>query len=150
MENKYYTPDIEDLRVSYICQNRLTGKGWLDLEILRKDALFISSFVKDLEIGNLRTKYLSKEDIESEGWVKITSALNKYPNAWEKENHFLLFYPTKDNQIEIVMKDVTKDDYLENTSNGRGFAGKCKSINELKIIQKLLNINNVYNKKYTS
>lgn len=137
VHHEYYTPDIEDIFIGYNCQATNDNKHWYDWTFQE------SSFsVLKLELLNniYRTKYLDKEDIELEGWIKITSALDRYPNAWEKENHILVFYPTKDNQIEIVMKDVTKDDYLENTSNGRGFAGKCKSINELRTIQKLLNI----------
>lgn len=139
MEDKYYIPDIEELRIGYKCE--WYGAIGLKHEYMPiiMDAKWINIAVNN-GIQFFRVKYLTKEDIELEGWVKITSALDRYPNAWEKENHFLLFYPTKDNQIEIVMKDVTKDDYLENTSNGRGFAGKCKSINELKTISKLLNI----------
>jgi len=136
-EDKYYIPEISDLKVGYECENRLTGKNWLQLKISKKDAFYISSFINDLELDNLRTPYLTKEDIENLGYF-ITEDVDKsrkYPEIGSLFVHktidvFLTFYQ-ESHYIEIH----NNEDYADRKTL---YFGYCPSINELKTILKLL------------
>lgn len=84
MENKYYIPDINDLFEGYECEkiffcefdthyNCPNYESWVELYtsdkinsypyIMTNDDLF-----KAHQLGNFRTKYLDREDIESLDW----------------------------------------------------------------------------------
>jgi hypothetical protein len=63
MENdKYFTPDIEDLRVGYEC------------DLLGSKIVIEDRHDLDLSFDHpLRTPYLTKEQIEAEGWKETIS-----------------------------------------------------------------------------
>jgi len=145
MENKYYTPAIEDLHVGYEYEYRV-GKNyaWNTAKILDlytdRDGCGTYEVEQYLGEGNIRTPYLTKEQIESEGWEIKTYDIHKaFDFAFKKENYFGVRLKT--GKLDIHMADVIKDKYLENTSHGRLYYGECKSINEFRTICKLLNIN---------
>lgn len=144
---KYYTPDIEDIRVGYECECRLPfHRDWLKEVISKYDAIYFSAYMNYLKDSNLRTPYLTKEQIEAEGWKELSYKSGKYDGrlAWEKGNYFLILYEDNNTKLKgrivIMLKDVTLDPYTEFTSNGQVYLGKCPSINEFRTICKLLNI----------
>ena len=136
MENKYFTPDIEDLYVGY----KLEIKGPHDVDwqpvVLGKDAIW-HQFTNLENLGQameqLRVPYLTKEDIEDEGWIKakapiITIKHDFYEIPYIKDN-FRVDYNFRNNLINII------------ENNGENlFKGKCKCINEFRKIIKLLEI----------
>lgn len=106
MENKYYTPEIEDLRVGYECQ-------WNDLSIWRDEildsyGLFATIINESNEslVSKIRTKYLDKQDIES--CLENTNILFIFDNSSKK--------------IKLLKNNTIV------------FDGICKSKNELKKI----------------
>jgi hypothetical protein len=148
MENKYYTPEIEELFIGYELEFRIKpdpieGATWTKYIICKRDNIW------DYE---LRTPYLCKQDIESLGWefnylgkddwFKIHLPKNyvfdeiDYPfELWFKLDKYWLGFYNAIYKIVILEKG---DDFL----NGQTirFSGNCPSINELKYIQKLLGI----------
>lgn len=117
MENKYYTPSIEDIRVGYECETQVDPYPyWVKTIIENGDCLnFIIE--KDWQI---RTSYLTKEQIEAEGW------------EYTHHNRFIK---------DVYYLDFDRTGLL--ISYGEGtycYDGACPSINEFRTIIKLLNI----------
>jgi hypothetical protein len=118
--NGYYTPDISDIRIGYECETRVEPyPNWVVSKIENvEDIDFI--YNKEWEV---RTPFLTKEQIEAEGWI------SKMENFYEKEGWKMEVYS---NYIEIRKGSW----YPDNTY----FKGKCPSINEFRYICKLLSI----------
>lgn len=150
MEQKYFTPDIADIRVWYECEwKRYSSDDWNKTTITEDDYVMygqdpkceISEIASSFKKGNVRTPYLTREQIESEGWVKSHPRLLKiiidrtgrvyyYKPFDEEVSTFWVFEQRGGNvKISILGKET-----------GYGFYGSCPSINELRLIQKLLNI----------
>lgn len=136
-KEKYFVPEISDLRIGYECEadisfytnapkptwnkNIFTGVGQ---EIIKYHAW-----------GMYRTKYLTKAQIESEGWkfngTGVIGADNKEIEVYNQKNYGLRKY--KNEFITIAQ-------FKENQLMDILYKGSCKSINELRQIQKLLEI----------
>jgi len=140
---KYYTPNIEDIRVGYeceICPNLGYDDEWI--KVIGKCKEVLGNGVKDCNLAELtydclidshigiRTSYLTKEQIEKEDWLFKVS----YGDAerFSKAN-YNIFYYYKDCMLSVIMTKETKEDISI-------FGGKCNSINEFRWICKLLNI----------
>lgn len=165
MENKYYTPEIEDLRVGYTLESNnllntnnslLNGWGSITLEkehyqASNDDLSNVEHIFHDLKEGKIRTKYLDKQDIESLGWK--FNYLGK--DDWFKGNLTIIAYNEIDYPFELwfkldkywlgFYKGVYKIVIIEKREGFPNneiikFSGNCPSINELKYIQKLLGI----------
>lgn len=65
MENKYYTPEIDEFYVGVECETNEDGE-WEYYRIKKYTSLL--ELDKLLKLGGVRVKYLDKEDIESLGW----------------------------------------------------------------------------------
>lgn len=173
-ELKYYTPDIEDIKVGYECEiHTMTTGGLIILDMLDKeesktiqqpnieywvpikcdldiwDNKTPHQIVKLLNNNQVRTPYLTKEQIEAEGWIfKIKSVDLWFESDAEKASNLQDFYGYKcyklflnyglhDNKIKI------KGDFTGGCNFNKAdtlFEGFCPSVNELRIICKLLNI----------
>ncbi len=138
MENKYYTPSIEDIHVGYECEvyGQTTTKliknvdfhkvvVGLHMEVGQK--VGINQIPNLIKKGWIKVPYLTKEQIEKEGWKH--EYLEKDVHSWSKNGIILTTFEgfTK---IRINYK-----------SGYQLFDGDCPSINELRTITKLLNIN---------
>jgi len=140
MENKYFTPDIEDIRIGYECELFLPIKDWFKPEKWKRFKISkngynrIGPYGGDLseldEVCNLvslyqaRTPYLTKEQIEAEGWID-----------GKKDNYKLLASTvTYDDRIEYPLHIMKGDMTI--------FYGDCKDINTFRYILKLLKITN--------
>lgn len=156
MNEKYYIPEVEDLRVGFVYQYSLLGEEntweWKCLDI--EDFTKIPEYKEDCQVlsvawliektyrnysgnaGRIRVPYLTKEQIEKEGWEYITT----FDQGFKKDNYFLLW---KENTkyLSIIPKDLS---IAENEGLPMPppiyFQGYCKSINEFRTIMKLLNI----------
>jgi hypothetical protein len=137
MEDKYYTPDISEFYVGFECEFEsayqqsdtdfeyyITTKEWLKYILERYD-----QFEK---YGQLRVKYLDKEDIESLGfkYIKTHAGLNEDYFEHIDKNHYCDYdYDSK---------------YLRIAINGNGdvtrFSGIIENKSELKKLLKQLNI----------
>lgn len=149
MENKYFTLDIEDIRVGYECEMRQRDV-WEPYIVQDNDCL---SDFRDMD--GIRVSYITKEQIEAEGW-EYTGFVHKYKGFIKKEHsdywsarykNAVMAYNPIDNTLVINVYDPTKTidgekpeyDY-PNIKRGM-FRGECKSINEFRKICKWLNIN---------
>lgn len=148
MENKYYTPDLEDLFVGYECEidepvfdNTEDYMEWVEIDI---DEDF--NFQDYYNCKRIRTPYLTKEQIENEGFVGI---FIKFRNT-TKENYILGFskkfedfilcihLDTKHNILKIIKETRVLIDELEEINEDTLFKGKVKSINEFKKVIKMV------------
>lgn len=150
---QYYTPSIEDIRVGYECE-RYSGYGshvtndrshedwWKPFQIKETDyyshvegGCEMDDIFGDLKNNRLRTPYLTKEQIENEGWVVVNDEGENYI-LFAKKDWSLTFweYDGTSVRIEIYFGDF-ETDVPEN------FKGDCPSINELRKIVKLVTDN---------
>lgn len=146
MENKYYTPDLEDLFVGY------------EYEILNSEDIWENKKLEFsfgwLEIPenfneNIRTKYLTKEQIENEGWEIYNgrAEFKKCIGYYDKEDdltgtEYLLDYNEKTNHLIIECGTINFGEaYYPYEGHNHIFSGQVKSINEFrKVIKMVINI----------
>jgi len=153
MDEKYYIPEVEDLRVGFVYQYSLYGEDgtweWKCLD--KEDFTKITAYQEDCEVlsvawligkthknhpgnaGRIRVPYLTKEQIEKEGWL-VDADNEVYTDFKYKGKPELSLRFWKD--VEDWFKNVTFFCVQPELS----YEGPCKSINEFRTIMKLLNI----------
>lgn len=138
----YFTPEVTDLRVGYECEANVTvfktKDAWRQCTLKGVGQEVIEYHRQ----GVYRTPYLTKEQIKSEGWEYSGNYADlpelgffKETNLYNTVLQYLLYYTPDTNQLRIeriVDCGTGKEDYLYN--------GKCRDINTLRQIQKLLEI----------
>ena len=150
-ENKYYTPQFSELCFGYKCHftsdistfsANIEDDIDLNKELSNIDMRNLLEWVfydaDDLELF-VRTPYLTKEDIESGGW-KFKQSFNSRYN-YEKGNFWMVF-DEEEFTLEFFPIDPCKlleDTYISNPELFRFFC-RAKSVNELRTIEKLLEI----------
>lgn len=162
MENKYFTPKLEDIHVGYVCEILPVGKphtwekGTLRYETGHEGAgimnlnpfwwtwkLIDGAYPVKIQLHNLeniRVSYLTTEQIEAEGWTKNDYPVWRNRMGFQKDNFFLVLDLSGDTPwINMIVKDPS----LLTIVNPETFRVTlpCPSINEFKTICKLLNIN---------
>jgi len=116
MKEEYYTPDDEDIRIGY------------EYDLLNSKIIIEDRYDLDIAFDQpIRTSYLTKEQIEAEGWKKqykkgTWRVYQKYPI------HIVLMYDEEKHELSI------DNDFMIL------YQGECKSINEFRYICKLLKI----------
>lgn len=137
--SEYYTPNIEDFHVGYeyecleLRRDDSKIKDWVKWKLLNSPTEFkriLDKYFNSIPT-DIRVPYLTKEQIEREGW-KETSEYN-----YKKINSNITMYYGKDHYLWIMHPAITElgEEYKANS-----FKGNCPSINEFRIICKLLNI----------
>lgn len=183
-ENKYYTPEPEELYIGYTCEacfssyagymifdlqnpendklhepvDKEAAKHWVSFLLIKEESLYTANNTRNhktalmlLKDKRLRTKYLDKNDIESFGWkfkeviagtfgIHKFSAENKQTQGADFDTWYSLHadFGYKYPRIKIYTEFRGGMVYTESTTCI--FNGECKSINELKIIHRLLQI----------
>jgi len=142
MKSKYYVPNLEELHVGYICEVKNSSDDeyfdWEDQLIEKSDLMYINNW---LNWNELRTKYLDVFDLESLG----CKYKREYKNNLDFEkgniytNGFFLTYNTETLMLKI-QKNKGNFDNSGTPKSECVFEGKVKSINELKLIFKMLEI----------
>jgi hypothetical protein len=139
-ENKYYIPNITDLRVGYECEwikdhnKECSDDNRVKIVFgpkLLAAVLFSPMNWEREETDNLvpnlmsyKTPYLTKEQIEAEGWVIDDSGfLTK--GKWYLDDNY---------------EPNTRRISIQNEESDGSYVGNCPSINEFRTICKLLNI----------
>lgn len=141
MKDKYFVPDIEDFRVGYEYQKTakfMNFDKW-------KNCTFGTTNTRLETIGSalytkeIRVSYLTKEQIEAEGWIYSGKAVDLW---FKKDGNFQigswtayqlkLHYGLNDHRLYVYAEDCNNEHPL--------FEGECKSINEFRYICKLLKI----------
>jgi hypothetical protein len=162
-QNKYFTPDISELHVGYeyytewkdgtlrkiIIDEYIDRNG--DGDLPQAFWGLSNGICGGSSVHPVMTKYLDREDIESLGWEnyrKLTdwSGKNDKPNqvAFDMQN-MMAAYDYDSHILAITVKDPTrsndgKTEVYDYPKNARWFRGECKSINELRMIMKMLKI----------
>lgn len=139
----YYTPSVEDIHVGYDCE--IYGQSTTKLiknisfhEVTVGLHMEVGKSVGINQIPNLikkeyiRTPYLTKEQIEKEGW-------EFYPNNLRclcfKQDDYHLYFFNQDNNHKIKIGKGTPPMWMNYY-----YYGHCPSINEFRKIVKLLGI----------
>ena len=148
MENKYYTPQIEEFRVGFECEffNNMQDKIWkkevcdMDLINLAYDCYEHGTVEWNDDITQtFRIKHLDSEDIESLGFKHLGSLWFEKDNCLTVNGENFIdcrIRKWKDNQIDIYNWDKDKE-------NGIGeiiFRGDIKNKSELKVLLNQLGI----------
>jgi hypothetical protein len=128
--NKYFIPNIEDLCIGYEFEYQGFDKKWHKVvyHINSTDKLnfiYINPTLLLEYINNktIRVSYLTKEQIEAEGWKHSEKNCFDFNDRW-----MCSWYP-EHNRVEFY-----------DNENENGFAGNCKDINTFRKLIKLLGI----------
>jgi hypothetical protein len=146
--NKYFTPDIDDIHIGYELEVNYNFK--LN-DIFHKK--IIDSFEELSDIHSrmpgdcvIRIPYLTKEQIEAEGWeyVKNTNTVDvEICHIFNKNNYMLGWFPLI-NKIALLVRDPSKafdkNGILIEYNNTERYTGSCKDINTFRKLIKLLGI----------
>ena len=149
MENKYFTPDIEDLCIGYECEYNFAKAYTNDFKFVKigyKDDEGYTNELTDMihliddGAAAIRVPYLTREQIEAEGWYKIN---NNYPIQTFKHPinvgiEVIYNYDTNYLFITIPGKIMFTEPNIEYRASK--FSGECKDINTFRKICKLLGI----------
>lgn len=143
MENNYYTPELSDLYIGYECET--APKPSLILgELLYTPYVITGEYPigNHFKYGIIRTPYLTKEQIEAEGWKLLEDDDGQLMFEGKR---FLGISPSEDNHYRVNYYTDTKSllvwRYYANGHEDVYFDGNCPSINEFRKITKLLGIN---------
>jgi hypothetical protein len=144
-EEKYFVPEISDIRIGY--EYELQGyypKEWKKMIIIKDDFLpnyktqdndcFITTFLSYYSTNQIRTPFLTKEQIEAKGWEYLNNQDFIFGNFKRGEYYLDYNFDAKLLTIYIPIGYET-DGY-----NRQFFEGECKSINDFHYICKLLKI----------
>lgn len=144
----YYTPDIEDIRVGYECEIYMPQDiNWENYN-WQKYILETKHFNNEQPYfpltSKIRTPYLTKEQIEAEGWeFKETNKIRYWyqKQSPEKGGNWHGYYIYEAKLIHDPEMNYLKILYSFNAVEDECvFEGECKSINEFRTIMKLLKI----------
>ncbi len=138
--DKYFIPKIEDIRVGYECEF-YTGPHWtkmfiVDRNVQTSEQLDIRFTIDSLKDNEIRVPYLTKEQIEAEGWKTVVKSTLKQEET-ARGKHFLKggFYATLTETYSLEILYVAAVYPYQ-----RFYYGDCKDINTFRYICKLLNI----------
>lgn len=159
MENKYYTPSVEDIHVGYEGQYHnvcMDERGKKEFNYDRWDTTILSKINVEIMlkygINSFRTPYLTREQIEKEGWIKVDNKFNDTQRIFHIPDYELktefgslrLYIP----DLDKVYEDIRIEKYTKGNPNDVWsmssfyiiYRGPCPSINEFRKIVKLLGI----------
>jgi len=154
MENKYFTPSIEDIRIGYEVESNewcmdesgnpeFNYNKWVNKKL---SAPYVTTLLTyGIKKGNLRVPYLTKEQIEAEGWKRILASLYEKVIQITELDKIVYTLRIDKNIINITKCNVTNL-RIESCPRGENYhtapiyVGKCPSINEFRYISKLLGI----------
>jgi len=141
MENKYYTPSIEEFYVGFEYEGREANSyEWNQLKFdAELDELESNPYINIeylLQDDNLRVKYLDKEDIENLGFkYEKHYTFKKYiNNKYNKTKTLIRIEYDWNNHSNVLIEFYNQNNF----TNGMSFIIKNKS--ELKILLKQLGI----------
>ncbi|ACU61316.1 hypothetical protein [Chitinophaga pinensis] len=144
-EQKYYTPEFEDIRIGMDCELfDVFKKSWILYEGIISVTIITSILQKGKLTKHVRVPYLTKEQIEAEGWVLKQPGTQSYFRI-VNDGTFLHLYIKNDMSIVIVREDQTPESYngaiseWDSTKNDV-YQGTCRCVNDLRLISKLLGI----------
>lgn len=141
---EYFTPLIEDIRVGYECEllrdpsKDVSEQEWMPFTFKRLSlpAYCTEKGQFELTTQSLRVPYLTKEQVEAEGW-KITYREIK-PNPYKVD-----WINAKKGDYDLWINLALHDKMhlgVDRTKWGILYRGQCKDINTFRQICKLLGV----------
>jgi len=153
-EQKYFVPKIEDIYSGYEYERERKGK-WEKVREFSNDYDYEDNphyaLMKDIQNGKIRVPYLTKKQIEAEGWkvenfpyniikgVKNTGIYDLNNDITGIEYNLFYRFENKRLSIESYIINYGKADRPYKGVNCIYF-GECKDINTFRYICKLLEI----------
>ncbi len=135
MENKYYTPTIEEFHVGFEYEVlALPGDEWVKVK-LTKDNFYLNIDRVLNHIDQCRVKYIDKEDIESLGYECLLGSPKRY-----EYKDYMMYNFNKYNVFTIKIKRSFSKYGEVFVSFDVLFEGSIKNKSELIKIMKQLNI----------
>lgn len=139
-EQKYYSPDLMDFRLGfeYELQDMVVTDVWRP-KMVETD---IWPIIPQLLKGRIRVPYLASAQIEAEGWEHENTP-NSYIMRSDDDLFYTLYRSPVRHEVSISRYDRCN---TENTGECALFDktiiyfGKCRCINDLRLISKLLGI----------
>lgn len=156
--DEYFTPSIEDIRVGYECEiwwneNMLPENNWIPIKAWKygtgTEDFDMIDFTSRIQKNEIRVPYLTKEQIEAEGWeIYEKDSIKRHETGllWGSieftKNNYLLRWNFADMSISIILVDPSKVEGLLFNTLPEHFkcTCSCKDINTFRIICKLLEI----------
>lgn len=160
INDMYYIPEISDIRIGYECEileRKYIHNGnhyVLDEESVKEDkwkkiiiddnvhsdnklSRIAHFFIESSSEIKIRTPFLTKEQIESEGWIVMnTGGINPGQIdgrcAFSKGNYFLV-WESKYKRVDIILRDPSKIEDVWTPERFRAILN-CPSINEFREI----------------
>lgn len=132
---EYFTPDIEDIRVGYEYEY-FTGTEWIKGKVFDlytdRYGYGLGELQDYLNEKKLRVSYLTKEQIEAEGWECYGSLIVSGDSIFKDKNYsYTILYNFNKRVLYLMNRG----------SEGYSTPGlECKDINTFRYICKLLNI----------
>lgn len=132
--NKYYTPEIEEFHVGFEYEAQDLGddmKNWVWRKQVFEGEETRTYFIEELDKGEMRVKFIDRDDIESLKWSSVGSK----PYHFEIKSSVFTFglaFSEKDNRV-IIYETVQG-------STSVIFNGFIKNKSELKKLMKQLRI----------
>lgn len=147
-ENQYFTPSIEDIRVGYECEmfdDRLQDPeniNWINVVLDDWDQ--VGYAIEDIK-WRVRVPYLTKEQIEAEGWEFVDiyrdGGTSVFYKLGERKNSYELIVGRTNMMTpssNIIINKTERDGNI--FRKNLIYNGDAPSINEFRKICKLLNI----------
>lgn len=134
MENKYYTPSLEELHIGFICELGGYSDNWEQIVIKSTHYPLIFDYFDTLRpLKQIRVKYLNQSDIESLGWDFNSEHLGPYLKFKFTNSFRYLYFYAQDNKIIIDNGGWFED-------NVQYFQGNIKNKSELIKLMKQIGI----------
>lgn len=143
MQNKeYFTAEIEDFCIGYEYETIYLKSVWTKESLRIMDAgWFFESYQNDAVPTEFRVLYLTKKQIEAEGWVFVIQQddFNQIYTKTIKDFNYTLYYyenyTSKEQEITIEINFKAT-----NQSNKLISGALCRDINTFRKLQKLLKL----------
>lgn len=151
MENNYFTPSIEDIRVGYEYESLRwklppEPKYWEKMiwgESRMMNSFDMAYFRELCAKGEIRVPYLTKEQIEAEGWAEIKEEcwMKGMLKKVKENGHTFYCIIRKNNNLYVSQYIPSKPDEVWSMSmKSTVYDGECRDINTFRYICKLLGI----------
>jgi hypothetical protein len=152
MENKYFKPDWKDITLEGYEIELDTWNGWVRgtfPEVLEKNSELDEYSPDDLQKlahGIYRVPFLTKEQIEAEGWIpelvltETNEREDKFVDGYTKylsEDHWYQLELISESEVQITEKHYRNE--VAQVWKVR-YSGPCPTINELRTLQRWFKI----------
>lgn len=139
MKKEYFTPNVEDIHVEYECE--ILKEKWEHFVFNVEEIIPVFGRVNSKTVlsEKIRVPYLTKEQIEAEGWKEEQMYINGtfVMILGELNEGYELMFAEGNSQIVITKVWTLFDDQVKRDNI---FKGNCKDINTFRKIIKLLEI----------